>query len=174
MSPKTHSTATLPWLMDLLKCCSRGVGEAPLKGLCKCTHNRYAGSLKTHTWLGYRSRSWVSCQHISMGNESVLTWYNSTHKDNRDSLTYRHRTTAKFFSSMTSISWESGLPSAVTEVSYHTIPTDLIINDCNEREGHMGASRVFTGRRVEQSIMMPKSKILWLVNLPNGGRKSNS
>ena len=95
MSPKTHSTATLPWLMDLLKCCSRGVGEAPLKGLCKCTHNRYAGSLKTHTWLGYSSRSWVSCQHISMGNETVLTWYNSIHKDNRDSLTYRHRTTAK-------------------------------------------------------------------------------
>ena len=30
------------------------------------------------------------------------------------------------------------------------------------------------GKRVEQSIMMPKSKILRLVNLPNGGRKSNS
>ena len=36
--------STLTWLMDLLKCCSRGVRAAPLKGPCKCTRKGHAGS----------------------------------------------------------------------------------------------------------------------------------
>ena len=35
MSPNSHATETLTWLIALLNCCSSGVKLAPMKGPCK-------------------------------------------------------------------------------------------------------------------------------------------
>ena len=48
MSPKTHSTAVLTLLIDLLNSCCGAVRAAPLNGPCRWTLKGYAGSPYKH------------------------------------------------------------------------------------------------------------------------------